>query len=343
MKNVDYIIVGGGYAGLFFAHQLLKNNKTFILFCKEEKGASQVSAGIINPVVLKRFTTFWKAKEQINFLIETLSEIEKYTHQNYLIDAPIHRVFHDEKEKELWEKKSNNNKDLKYFLNEKYEHLKTIKNPFDCGKINDSYRLNVSNFFKDLFQYLASEEKLIRENFDYSELHSHLYKDIHFKHIVFAEGIHIKQNPYFKDVEITPNKGHHLEVALTEIPPQNITIKKKYFLFPIENNLYYQGGTYDRFQTEEGIDETAKEQLINGLKEIYPFEFSVQNVRYGFRPTVKDRKPIIGQHQNYDNFYIFNGLGARGILNGCFFSKSLFDFIEHQIELPEEVNINRFK
>jgi aspartate oxidase len=37
MKNVDYIIVGDGYAALFFAHQLIKNNKVFIFFPKVKK------------------------------------------------------------------------------------------------------------------------------------------------------------------------------------------------------------------------------------------------------------------------------------------------------------------
>ena len=71
MRNVDYIIVGGGYAGFFFAHQLIMNNKSFVIFSEGRKSASQVSAGIINPVVLKKFTTFWLAEEQIDFLKKT--------------------------------------------------------------------------------------------------------------------------------------------------------------------------------------------------------------------------------------------------------------------------------
>ena len=74
MKNVDYIIVGDGYAGLFFAHQLIRNNRSFVMFSEKQKSASQVSAGIINPVVLKKFTTFWKAQEQIDFLRDALLE-----------------------------------------------------------------------------------------------------------------------------------------------------------------------------------------------------------------------------------------------------------------------------
>ena len=56
MKKVDYIIVGDGFAAMFFAHQLLKNNKSFAVFSDSEKGASKISAGIVNPVVLKKFT-----------------------------------------------------------------------------------------------------------------------------------------------------------------------------------------------------------------------------------------------------------------------------------------------
>ena len=79
MKNVDYIIVGDGYAAFFFAHQLIINKKSFVLFSADKKGASQVSAGIVNPLVLKKFTTFWLAAEQIDFLTKTISEIESYT------------------------------------------------------------------------------------------------------------------------------------------------------------------------------------------------------------------------------------------------------------------------
>jgi len=40
--------------------------------------------------------------------ISKISEIEFYTQKNYLIEKPILRIFHDEKEKELWLKKSGN-------------------------------------------------------------------------------------------------------------------------------------------------------------------------------------------------------------------------------------------
>lgn len=343
MENVDYIIVGDGYAALFFAHQLIINNKSFILFSEGKKSASQISAGIINPVVLKKFTTFWKVQEQIGFLKETLQQIEGYTGKNYLIDAPIHRIFHDEKEQQLWLKKSEND-ELKNFLDKNFDHLDVVKNDYQSGKVNQSARLDVNGFFTDIFKFLETGKHIIKEKFNYTELNTsdNLYKNFRYKNILFCEGMGVKDNPFFSDIPVNPNKGHHIKVELSRPIPENITIKKKHFLFPLNEKIYFYGGTYDREQLHHQIDDSAVEQLMNGLKEFYPYDFSISEVNFGFRPTVKDRRPIIGTHREHENMYVFNGLGARGILNGCYFSKSLYQFIENNNPLDEEVSLDRF-
>lgn len=341
MKNVDYIIVGDGYAALFFAHQLIKNNKSFYLFSEGKKSASMVSAGIINPAVLKRFTTFWLAQEQIDSLKKTLSEIEGYTHKNYLIEKPILRVFHDEKEKELWLKKSNEIS----FLSKDFIKINSIKNPFGCGKVNHSARLSVRDFFTDLMNYLEQNSHLIKEKFDYNliKTENSTYKDIQFKNIIFAEGMAVKENPYFSEIPVEANKGHHLEVKLSEKIEDDFTIKKKHFIFPLNENTYYYGGTYDREQINHKIDNSAVEKLINALAEFYPNDFEVTQVKFGFRPTVKDRRSIVGAHSEFKNFYVFNGLGARGILNGNYFAINLYNHLENGEEIHPEVDLKRFQ
>ena len=341
MKNVDYIIVGDGYAALFFAHQLIKNNKSFYLFSEGKKSASFVSAGIINPAVLKRFTTFWLAQEQIDSLKKTLSEIEGYTHKNYLIEKPILRVFHDEKEKELWLKKSNEIS----FLSKDFIKINSIKNPFGCGKVNHSARLNVRDFFTDLMNYLEQNSHLIKEKFDYNlvKIENSTYKDIQFKNIIFAEGMAVKENPYFSEIPVEANKGHHLEVKISEKIEDDFTIKKKHFIFPLNENTYYYGGTYDREQTHHKIDDSAVEKLTNALAEFYPNDFEVTQVKFGFRPTVKDRRPIVGAHPEFKNLYVFNGLGARGILNGNYFAINLYNHLENGEEIHPEVDLKRFQ
>lgn len=343
MENVDYIIVGDGYAALFFAHHLIREGKSFRLFSESRKGASQVSAGIINPVVLKKFTTFWKAQEQIDYLKIVLSEIASYTDKNYLIEQPIHRIFHDENEKNLWLKKSSS-EELQNFLNTEFAQLEDVRNPFGTGSVSQSARLDVASFFSDIFAYLESKNYLVKEKLDYSQINpvENTYKEFKFKNILFCEGMGVTENPFFRDIPVIPNKGHHIKVRLQNDLKTSVTIKKKHFLFPLNNGLYFYGGTYDRDQLHSKIDDSAVEQLVSGLAEIYPFDFEVKDISFGFRPTVKDRRPIVGRHKSHRDFYVFNGLGARGILNGSFFSKHLYDFIENEVPLPAEISLERF-
>lgn len=344
MKNIEYIIVGDGYAAMFFAHQLIKNKCSFRLFSEQKKGASHVSAGIINPVVLKRFNTFWLAMEQIESLKKTLSEIQKYTEKNYFIQEPIHRIFHDEKEKELWLKKSNK-EELLPFLNLHFTNEEGYHNPFGTGKVNHSARLNVNDFFKDMFHYLDENKYLVKEKFNYKNINTEekTYQNFQFKKIVFCEGTGVLENPFFSQIPIHPNKGHHFIVELSQPIPKETTIKKKHFLFPKTKNQYYYGGTYDRENRDLDINESAVEQLHKGLSEFYPKDYRIKEIHFGFRPTVKDRRPILGRHYQYEDFFVFNGLGARGILNGNYFAKVLFNHIDKNQPLLQEVDIQRFE
>ncbi len=167
------------------------------------------------------------------------------------------------------------------------------------------------------------------------------YNDYTFDKIIFAEGTGIKDNPYFCEIPVKPNKGHRFSLRL-EKDTEAFVIKKKHFLFRFSGDEYYYGGTYDRDSENHEIEEKAVEELKKGLEEVYKSSYEIDEISTAFRATVADRRPIIGRHEIHQNLYIFNGLGARGVLNGSYFSKQLFDFIEHGIEFHEEVDVKRF-
>lgn len=342
MEKVDYIIVGAGFAGIFFAHQLLKENKSFRIFYDEGISASQISAGICNPVILKRFTTFWKSKEQVDYLKIIFDEIETYTGKRYLINEKVTRIFHNESEKVQWIKNTQK-ENLNFYLNPNFISLDTIENPFGAGTVDQSCRLNVEGFFIDILTYLDSNNYLIKEKFDHQTVNveTNSYKNISFKNLVFCEGITSNKNPFFKNIPIDANKGHCLKIRLKN-PADPYIIKKKYFLFSLENNSYYYGGTYDRFDKTEIVNNESVEDLKRGLQEIYNNEFEILDVNVAFRATVADRRPILGRHPEHPNFYIFNGLGARGVYNGSYFSKILYDYLENNAELESEIDVKRF-
>lgn len=340
-KEVDYMIVGDGFAAYFFAHQLIKNNKKFVLFSGRQNSASSVSAGIVNPVVLKKFTTFWLAKEQIAQLGVIMHEIEAYTAENYLIGTNIFRIFHDQKERELWQKKAQN-EDLRDFLDRENFELEGVHNEFGAGRVAHSARINVQAFFAGMTAYLNQNELFVEELFDYHQLNSNHYQQFTFKNIVFCEGMYVRKNPFFHDIPVLPNKGHHLKVQLSVPLESADTIKKKHFLFPLSDGSYYYGGTYDRHDEADGINAASVEQLEKGLAEFYAESFTTEEVGVGMRPTVADRRPIIGAHPELPHYFVFNGLGARGVLSGSYFSQTLYEHIEHGVPLPPEVDLKRF-
>ncbi len=342
MEQVDYIIIGAGYAGIFFAHQLIKEKKSFKIFYDGSISASQISAGVCNPVILKRFNTFWKSREQTDYLDIIFKEIELYTSKNYLINENVVRIFHNDSEKVQWTKNAQK-EDLKSYLSSDFITLESVENPFGAGKVNQSRRVDVSNFFLDMFKYLEDNKYLIKEKFEHQLINNeeNSYKNIAFKNLIFCEGVASWQNPFFDRVPIQSNKGHCLKVKLT-VRPDSYIIKKKHFLFGVGKDEYYYGGTYDRFDQNGDINQNSLEELKTGLQEIYINGFEIQDVNIGFRATVADRRPILGRHQEHTNLYILNGLGARGVYNGSYFSKVLFDFIENGLKLESEIDVKRF-
>ena len=52
----DFIIIGGGLAGVTFANFLEKHGKSFCLIADRSQVASLIAGGVYNPVVLKRTT-----------------------------------------------------------------------------------------------------------------------------------------------------------------------------------------------------------------------------------------------------------------------------------------------
>ncbi|OPC00299.1 FAD-dependent oxidoreductase [Elizabethkingia ursingii] len=342
MEKLDYIIVGDGYAAMFFAHQLLKSGKTFKLFSEGNRAASHISAGVCNPVVLKRYNKIWNDEAQMDYLPVIFDEIEEYLHKNYLIQENVVRVFHDEGEHKLWLKKASQEK-FEDYLDSDIQQLSSVENPFGVGRVKNSCRLDVRNFFTDFFNLLEDKNALIKERFDYDKLDTdqNSYNNYTFDKIIFAEGTGVKDNPYFCEIPVKPNKGHRFSLRL-EKDTEAFVIKKKHFLFRFSGDEYYYGGTYDRDSQTNEIEDKAVEELKKGLEEVYKGSYQIDEISTAFRATVADRRPIIGCHGIYENLYIFNGLGARGVLNGSYFSKQLFDFIEHGIEFHEEVDVKRF-
>ena len=347
MYKVDYIIVGSGLAGLAFSQNLIENSKSFILFDRELEGATDIALGVYNPVVLKRFTPVWKADEQLKKLQKSYNYFQSKFQKKYLNDIITYRIFASIYEQNLWLEKSDNF-DLVSFLDtclvsKKYEG---IYSPFGFGSVNRVGRLDIQNFRVDTITFLKQKKSYLKENFDYGLLQYSnegvSYKQYFAKYVIFCEGFGLKNNPYFNDLPLVGNKGEWIKIYAPKLS-MDAMIKSKLFIYPLKEKGYYiVGATFDLEDKTSVITEKARQTLIRQLVTFMNVPFKIVTQKAGIRPTVIDRRPLVGVHQNYSRFFVLNGLGTRGVMIAPYVADKLYRYIEYKTPLPSEIDIKRF-
>ncbi|MBO3115904.1 FAD-dependent oxidoreductase [Winogradskyella sp. DF17] len=346
MRQVDYIIVGCGLAGISFAEKLRANSQSFMVFDNSSQQSSLAAAGLYNPVILKRFTPVWKVKEQLKIALPLYANIEKDLSIKIDYRLRILRRFSSVEEQNLWFTASDKST-LEDFMG-----LNIVKNtnplidaPFGFGEVLQAGRLDTEELIRRYKAFLIKEQWLVSERFDYQNLQiledQFVYGDLVSKYIVFAEGFGVKQNPFFNDIPLNGTKG---EVLTVRIPQLKIdyAVKSSVFIIPLGNDLYTVGSTYNWSDTSNLPTNEAKQELLTKLKSFITSDVEVVNHVAGIRPTVKDRRPLVGRHPKFHNMYMLNGLGTRGVLIGPYVAEQLINHIEFGESLDEEININRF-
>ena len=79
------------------------------------------------------------------------------------------------------------------------------------------------------------------------------------------------------------------------------------------------------------------------MKELIQCDFEVIEHYAGVRPTVKDRRPLVGTHPLHNTIHVLNGLGTRGVMLAPAMATSLFNNIENNIPLDPMIDIKRIK
>ncbi len=346
MKEIDYIVVGCGLAGIAFCETLRKNNKTFIVYNNISQQSSIVAAGLYNPVILKRFSAVWNAKQQLDLALPMYWNIEKELNIKIDYKLQILRRFTTIQEQNKWFT-ALDKPNLEPFMS-----LKLVKNnnlyinaDYGFGEVLQAGRLDTETLIFNYIKFLEANTLLINATFNYSRIlfndNTIEYENIKAKHIVFAEGFGVKNNPYFNTIPLTGSKG---EILTIKAPQLNINyaIKSSVFVIPLGNDLYNVGSTYNNEDKTNTPTEAAKEELISKLKAFITCDFEIINQKAGVRPTVKDRRPLVGQHPIHKNLYVLNGLGTRGVMIAPYVAQQLFQNIENDADLDLEIDIKRF-
>lgn len=347
MNSVDFIVVGQGLAGSVLSLKLIEAGYTVKVIDRSElSSCSKVAAGIWNPVVFKRLTKSWMIDELLPELLNFYKQTETLFNTSLITERHIVKLFSEQQEVDLWKKKSVG--ELGNYLDRTIynDQITGIKvSEFGYSKVLKSGNLDVKLFLELTQQFLKNKQSLLAEDFDFNELiisETISYKNTTAKNIVFAEGYLIKNNPYFKHIQFKPAKGEVLTVESKNLSIGNNIINKNAFLMQLKNDTYKLGATYDWNNLNENLSENAITELQDRFKKMAGSDLTIVKHEAGVRPSVIDRRPVIGSHPSYKNTYIFNGLGTKGVMLAPYFAQHLVDHIKLGEPILEDVNVSRF-
>ena len=343
---LDYIVVGLGLAGISFCEVSEREHKSFMAITDDSQQASQVAGGLYNPVILKRFTMAWNAKDQMENAKPFYKRLEQKLAVALDHPLPVLRKFASIEEQNSWFEASDR-PGLDHFLSTKIRsnHNPNIEAPFGFGEVKHTGRIDTGSLVKGFKDYLKTKGSLTEESFDFASLSfngsSVEYKGLQAKHIVFACGYGLKLNPFFQYLPLNGTKGELLVIKAPDFKEENV-IKSSVFTIPLGNDHYLVGATYKWKDKTNHPTKESKNELLDKLSTFLKCDFEIVDHVAGIRPTVVDRRPLVGRHPRHQNVYVLNGFGSRGVLIAPYASNQLLNYIEKGIELDPEIDIDRF-
>lgn len=268
---------------------------------------------------MKRCIPSHNSNQYLPKAIKRYREIEQKLGANFFELKSILRLFSNKSLKNEWQVKfSNTNMDR--YISRFYDDntFTAFNDAHGSAEVCPAAHIDLQTFLNKSREHFKVECLLLEERFDFSKFDPKeiSYKSLKSNYIIFCEGYRIKDNPYFKTLPLSPTKGEVMTIRIPSLETFDKIISKGVYIIPLGNYLYKVGATYNHTDITDELTSEGQVFLRDKISDILSVDFEVISSVAGVRPTVKDRKTLIGLHPNYDKIGVFNGLGTRGALQG---------------------------
>ncbi|MFW5442809.1 MAG: NAD(P)/FAD-dependent oxidoreductase [Methylococcaceae bacterium] len=343
--EIDYLIIGQGLAGSLLAWELLQRKKKVIIVDNEKENASQIAAGLINPVTGMRLVKSSDVDRLLPAATNYYKQLSCYFQQTFYFEKPMLRILRNNKEVVASQKRLQQ-PEYHNYLTEIIPTDTLLNAPFGLIKQNNTGYLltkpllaSLKNHFIATHAYINAEIKYHEINFT-PTLH---WKGFRPKQIIFCEGYHASNNPWFSWLPFQLVKGEIITATASQQISNNILNYGHWFI-PLNSHQFRTGATFDRENLNTNITLNAKQTLLNSLNQFYPGlsidQTPVQHA--GIRPTTLDKHPFIGRHPKHPELFIFNGFGAKGSLQIPWYCQCFADNLLNNLPIPHCSDILRY-
>lgn len=354
---MKFLIIGQGLAGTLAGYRLEKAGyEVHYVDAPGQTAASEVAAGIVNPITGRRFVKSWRIDELLPVARELYAALEAELGVRLWYDQPLVRTLYNRGDRNDWEVRSADAGYVEYMDDEPDTgRIPALTEPvFAYAGVRHAARVDVAALVTAYRKKLVAEGRFRAEIFAYDQLPALLGADAGaadglrsndattYDHVICCEGWRAAQNPWFAYLPHSGNKGEVL-IIKTTAPVLDRMFKHRVFLVPLADDTYWIGATSENRFTDDSPTPGNASYLADRLAEVLTgTDYEIIGHRAAVRPTVKDRRMLLGEHPEVKGLWIFNGLGTKGASLAPLGSHWLTDRLLAEKDIPEEVDIRRF-
>jgi len=347
MEKQRFLIVGQGLAGSIVSQKLFARNIDHTVVDDNHKyAATKAAAGIINPITGRRYVKSWMIDELLPVARSTYHEFEKLLACNLLSELNILRSLANNQEENAWHEAVSRPGYGDYVVMANWDNYKAlVQERQSYGEIAEAMQVNVKELISAYRAFLKSQNLLVEAAFDsvgydYDAL-VYKYNGENYSGIVFCDGYKSSIHPLFRDLPFQPAKGESFIIQTEQKVPNKI-LRDKIFLAPQNENEFWTGGGYQWKGLTELPTSNWKEEWQAKVDELLKVPYTIMEHNAGIRPSVKGRRPLLGQHFKYSRVYLFNGMGTKGTSLAPYWAERFLDLLLNKQAISEEVDLNRF-
>jgi glycine oxidase len=333
-------IIGQGLAGSVLAF-LLKDAAFDVVIHDDGhlSSSSVIAAGMWNPLSFKKLHASWLAEQLIPAAFRIYQSLEKKLNTAFFHPVDLVRIFPDIRGANEWDERSVH-PEIKPFAGKPQDELtqKYFHAPFGTGTVKQAGWLHTRIFLESSRSYFVDSNSLVEQKVNAAMIEQWIAQgDV----VIQCTGSNLIAEAPFAWLPVLKNKGEVLTINIKDMPDVEMYNFGK-FIIPVGDGVFRLGATYELNPIHLDPTETAHNELTGDLQAHLLQPFDVLKHETGYRPTVPDRKPVIGFDPQYPLAGVFNGFGSKGVLLIPFFAEMLLNHMQHGSEIHREVNYTRY-
>jgi len=334
------LIVGQGIAGTALAWALMQRGATVRVADGDLPQASSLAAaGLINPVTGKFYTKTWRYDDFFPAARRFYAEMETALGVRVWTETRVLRLLDSPKAANDWAAR---------MADPDYTGLVGMcgdagawqpllrSTPTAVGETHGAARVDFSLLLRAFREHLVQRglfapqiltpEAVLQQEADYDA-------------VVFCEGWRSIMQPVFPNLPWQLTVGEAILIRFSQSSAASLgdVLKKNLLHIPLGDGLVWVGGTYQRWSPGEPAPEPRFAVMESELRALLREPFEIVRLLSGIRPTVRDRRPLIGPSPTHPRFYLFNGLGTKGALLAPYWAEHLADHLLKGWPLSPEV------